>query len=84
MYKEVGGDGMDLKGDISMVDCAALCLILELLLVLTLAFKCKFSIGSSKLIMQAKLEVNKQWYIKEMLHNPLGLSAYIKTTILIT
>jgi hypothetical protein len=50
---------MDLKGDISMVDWAALCPILEFFLVLTLALKCKFSIGSSKLIMQAKLEVSK-------------------------
>lgn len=69
---------------ISMVDWATLRPILELLLVLALALKCKFSIGSSKLIMQAKLEVSKHQYIEEMLHNPLGLSAYIKTTILIT
>jgi hypothetical protein len=50
---------MDLKGDISMVDWATLCAILELLFVLALALKYKFSIGFSKLIMQAKLEVNK-------------------------
>jgi hypothetical protein len=50
---------MDLKGDISIVDWAALCPILKLLLALALALKCKFSIGFSKLIMQAKLEVNK-------------------------
>jgi hypothetical protein len=51
---------MDLKGDISMVDCAALRPLLEqLLLVLAFALKCKFSIGSSKLTMQAKLEVSE-------------------------
>ncbi len=83
-YKEAGHDGMDLKGDISMVDQATLCAILELLFVLASALKYKFSIGFSKLIMQAKLEVNKHQYIEEMLHNPLELSAYIKTTILIT
>jgi hypothetical protein len=50
---------MDLKGDISMVDCAALRPVLELLPVPALALKCKFSIGSSKLTMQANLEVSK-------------------------
>jgi hypothetical protein len=59
MYKDARRDGMDLKGGISMVDWATLRPILELLLVLALALKCKFSIGSSKLIMQAKLEVSK-------------------------
>jgi hypothetical protein len=49
-YKEAGCDGMDLKGDISMVDCATLRLVLELLPVPALALKCKFSIVSSKLM----------------------------------
>ncbi len=42
-----------------MVDCAALRPVLELLPVPALALKCKFSIGSSKLTMQANLEVSK-------------------------
>lgn len=50
---------MDLKGDISMVDCAALRPVLELLPVPALALKCKFSIGSSKLTMQANLEMGE-------------------------